>query len=148
MRDESVVLRLAREVGSPDVLQMLYLHACADLAAVGPGVLNDWKLELLTELYYRTRRHLTGEDASQSTAQEVHAHRAAVQELLVGQEDQAWWTKQVEALPAGYLLTVSPPGWWKCWAGCVDWHPPMSPRGAAMFPSAKCARTWWVPTSP
>jgi len=108
MRDESVVLRLAREVGSPDVLQMLYLHACADLAAVGPAVLNDWKLELLTELYYRTRRHLTGEDASQSTAREVHAHRTAVQELIRREEDQAWWTQQVQALPAGYLLTVSP----------------------------------------
>ena len=29
MRDDSVVMRLAREVGSPDVLQMLYLHSCA-----------------------------------------------------------------------------------------------------------------------
>ncbi|MHB8969276.1 MAG: [protein-PII] uridylyltransferase [Pirellulaceae bacterium] len=110
MRDESVVLRLAREVGSPDVLQMLYLHSCADLAAVGPDVLNDWKLELLTELYYRTRRHLTGEDASLSTAREVQAQRAAVQELSRDEPDQVWWDTQVSALPAGYLLTVSPPG--------------------------------------
>ena len=98
MRDESVVLRLAREVGSPDVLQMLYLHACADLAAVGPDVLNDWKLELLTELYYRTRRHLTGEDASQSTAREVQARRTAVQQLIPGEADQTWWAKQVQRL--------------------------------------------------
>ncbi len=108
MRDESVVLRLAREVGSPDVLQMLYLHSCADLAAVGPDVLNDWKLELLTELYYRTRRHLTGEDASQSTAREVADRRTAVQELARQETDQAWWSQQVASLPAGYLLTVSP----------------------------------------
>ena len=46
MHDESVVLRLAREVGSTDVLQMLYILSAADLAAVGPKVLNDWKLEL------------------------------------------------------------------------------------------------------
>jgi len=110
MRDESVVLRLAREVGSPDVLQMLYLHSCADLAAVGPGVLNDWKLELLTELYYRTRRHLTGEDASQATAREAAAQRAALHVLTDGETDQPWWTNQIEALPASYLLTDSPAG--------------------------------------
>jgi [protein-PII] uridylyltransferase len=108
MRDESVVLRLASEVGSPDVLQMAYLHACADLAAVGPGVLNDWKLELLTELYFRTRRHLTGEDASVSAAREVDAQRAALQELTRHEDDATWWTAQVQGLPAGYLLTVSP----------------------------------------
>ncbi len=110
MRDESVVLRLAREVGSPDVLQMLYLHSCADLAAVGPDVLNDWKLELLTDLYYRTRRHLTGEDASQSTAREVAMRRTAVQALARQEPDHDWWDMQVRALPAGYLLTVSPQG--------------------------------------
>ncbi|MHB8954157.1 MAG: [protein-PII] uridylyltransferase [Pirellulaceae bacterium] len=110
MYDDTVVLRLAREVGSPDVLQMLYLHSCADLAAVGPDVLNDWKLELLTELYYRTRRHLTGEDISRSTALEVKARRAAVQALSLDDPDPLWWNKQISALPAGYLLTVSPPG--------------------------------------
>ena len=89
---------------------MLYLHSCADLAAVGPDVLNDWKLELLTELYYRTRRHLTGEDASQSTAREVATRRAAVQELARQEPDQRLVGQQVAALPAGYLLTVSPQG--------------------------------------
>lgn len=108
MRDESVVLRLAREVGSPDVLQMLYVHACADLAAVGPDVLSDWKLELLTELYYRTRRHLTGEDDSASTARAVQTCRAAVQERAQDETDRNWWTRQIAALPAGYLLTATP----------------------------------------
>ncbi len=108
MRDASVALRLARAAGSPDVLQMLYVQACADLAAVGPGVLNDWRLELLTELYFRTRRHLTGEDASHSAAREIAARRAALQELVGEEDDQAWWGKQVQALPADYLLTVPP----------------------------------------
>jgi len=31
------------------MLQMLFLLTCADVAAVGPGVLNDWKLNLLSE---------------------------------------------------------------------------------------------------
>ena len=108
MRDVSVVMRLARETGSPEVLQMLYLHSCADLAAVGPDVLNDWKLELLTDLYYRARRHLTGEDISQSAARELVDRRAAVQELAQQEPDQAWWSQQIAALPAAYLLNASP----------------------------------------
>jgi [protein-PII] uridylyltransferase len=87
---------------------MLYLHACADLAAVGPDVLNDWKLELLTELYYRTRRHLTGEDVSQATAREVQTRREELRRLAQDQRDPAWWEAQVQALPTGYLLSVTP----------------------------------------
>ena len=33
------------------MLRLLFVLTCADLAAVGPGVLNDWKLEVLTDLY-------------------------------------------------------------------------------------------------
>jgi [protein-PII] uridylyltransferase len=108
MRDESVVLRLAREVGSPDVLQMLYILSCADLAAVGPKVLNDWKLELLTELYYRTRRHLTGEAESWSADRTAEERRASVRDLVAPSEDPIWWDKHIEALPSEYLLSVSP----------------------------------------
>ena len=56
--DEQVILRFAVDVGSPELLAMLFVLTCADLAAVGPGVLNDWKLEVLTDLYQRTMQHL------------------------------------------------------------------------------------------
>ena len=42
---------------------MLYLVTCADLAAVGPGVLNGWKVQVLTELYGRTSRRPEGRGA-------------------------------------------------------------------------------------
>ncbi len=59
--DPQVILKFAREVGSPEVLSMLYVLTCADLSAVGPGVFNDWKAEVLSMLYQRTLRHLTGD---------------------------------------------------------------------------------------
>ena len=108
MHDESVVLRLAREVGSTDVLQMLYLLSAADLAAVGPKVLNDWKLELLTDLYLRTRSHLTGEQASQSAQQESDQRRDSVRQLVTAAEHDTWWDAQIAALPNSYLLSVTP----------------------------------------
>lgn len=106
--DDSIVLRLAREVGSTDVLQMLYLLSAADLAAVGPKVLNDWKLELLTELYLRTRAQLTGEQESLDAQQEADRRRMAVGQLVEPSEKGPWWDQQIAALPASYLLSLSP----------------------------------------
>src|SRR6266550_9596321 len=48
-----LVGRFVEEVGSKSRLEMLYLMTCADLAAVGPDVLNSWKIEVLSELYFR-----------------------------------------------------------------------------------------------
>ncbi len=62
--DEQLVVRFAVEVGSPDVLEMLFVLTAADLAAVGPGVLNGWKIEVLSDLFERTMEHLAGDRAS------------------------------------------------------------------------------------
>ena len=51
-----LVNRFAEEVGTQERLDLLYLVTCADLAAVGPDVLNSWKVEVLSELYVRASR--------------------------------------------------------------------------------------------
>ena len=51
LNDESVIVNFAVEVGRLDWLRKLFVLTCADLAAVGPGVLNSWKQDLLTQLY-------------------------------------------------------------------------------------------------
>jgi [protein-PII] uridylyltransferase len=96
--DEQTVVSLAVEVGTPEVLQMLYLLSAADLAAVGPGTLNDWKLDLLTTLYERTR-------AARHRAK--HA-RLAVKTALGKRGEEPWFAEQIENLPNSYLLS-SPP---------------------------------------
>jgi [protein-PII] uridylyltransferase len=108
LHDESVILRLAVEVGSPHVLRLLYLHSCADIAAVGPGVLNDWKLELLTDLYHRTLEHLTGSDVSRTVEEKTRERRQAIREQVGGERWNSWWESQVAGLPASYLLDVEP----------------------------------------
>ncbi|WP_417746899.1 [protein-PII] uridylyltransferase [Rosistilla oblonga] len=62
LNDPDMLTMFASEVGTPQRLDMLVLHTIADLTAVGPDVLTDWKLSLLRELYENTKRYFrTGE---------------------------------------------------------------------------------------
>lgn len=107
LNNESVILSFAAQVGSIEVLQLMFVHTCADLAAVGPGTLNDWKLELLTELYERTREQLSGDYQGTSARQRTSALREKLIAEYDDPERQPWWSKQIRSLPAGYLAAGS-----------------------------------------
>ncbi|MFK8111559.1 MAG: [protein-PII] uridylyltransferase [Rubripirellula sp.] len=57
LSDPEIVLSFAKVVGSIRRLELLVVHTYADLVAVGPGVVTDWKLNLIEDLYRRTRRY-------------------------------------------------------------------------------------------
>lgn len=59
--DPETVKNFARIVGSVTRLQMLTALTCVDIKSVGPGIWNDWKGELLRQLYERARQDLMGE---------------------------------------------------------------------------------------
>ncbi len=105
--DPQVVLDFAVEVGSPDRLKMLYCLTAADIGAVGPGVLNTWKLEMLTQLYHRTMRHLAG-DASLETDEHLAGSREAVRRLVAGRADADWFGREVDALSPAMLSSCPP----------------------------------------
>ncbi len=100
--DEATWLHLAREVGSPFMLQMLFLLTCADLAAVGPGVLNEWKLRLITELYLQTREHLT-QDLGQRPAKLIARRKRAEVAALIEQQIQAQGSRSHTQQPQQWL---------------------------------------------
>lgn len=54
VQDPSLIERFSETIRSPEILAMLYLLTTADLKAVGPMILSDWKAGLLAELYQRT----------------------------------------------------------------------------------------------
>lgn len=103
--DESLVLRFAVDVGSPEILSMLFVLTCADLASVGPGVLNSWKIEVLGNLYRRTMRHLSGE-AGGDTQQDLRRLRQGVLQALETDADDPWFVREVESLTPGCLWDV------------------------------------------
>jgi [protein-PII] uridylyltransferase len=100
--DDQVVVRFAVEVGSPEMLDMLLVLTVADIAAVGPGVWNDWKGEVLVDLYYRTMRHLAGDSPASDWSER---RRAAVRAALAREprSDLEWYDLQIDALPSAYL---------------------------------------------
>ena len=51
--DEQLIRNFAEEIGTIERLRTLFVLTCADLAAVGPGVLNDWKIDLLADVFTR-----------------------------------------------------------------------------------------------
>ena len=60
LSDMQVVMGFAKTVETAEILKMLYILTLADVAAVGPGTLTNWKIELLGELFEKTLEILTG----------------------------------------------------------------------------------------
>jgi [protein-PII] uridylyltransferase len=102
--DDQLIVRFAVEVGSAEALRMLFVLTCADLAAVGPGVLNSWKGEVLADLYLRTLRHLSGDSPSLAADE----RRLAARKAVSNEPDPAWFERQIDLLPSSYLMTTLP----------------------------------------
>jgi [protein-PII] uridylyltransferase len=106
--DQDLVVRFAVQVGSPELLRMLYVLTAADLAAVGPGVWDGWKAQIVTDLYHHAMQHLAGDSPATVLDEQVQQRREAIRAWLGGRRDEAWFVRQLDALPLGYL-TATPP---------------------------------------
>ncbi|MCA9263217.1 MAG: [protein-PII] uridylyltransferase [Planctomycetales bacterium] len=102
--DESVIVQFASQVGSPELLKMLFVMTAADFAAVGPDVLNPWKVEVLTGVFQRAMDHLSGGRTSQADLA-VAQRREELRRRVAGKDAQ-WYRDQVDALPSAYLFDV------------------------------------------
>jgi [protein-PII] uridylyltransferase len=80
--DPKTVRDFAAIVQSPERLKLLLVLTVADISAVGPGIWNGWKGQLLRALYYETEPLVAGGHtqlpARERTAKAQEAFRAAV----------------------------------------------------------------------
>ncbi|WP_428643574.1 [protein-PII] uridylyltransferase [Roseibium sp.] len=60
LSDRKTITDFANTVQSLERLKLLLILTVADIRAVGPGVFNGWKGQLLRTLYYATEPHLSG----------------------------------------------------------------------------------------
>jgi [protein-PII] uridylyltransferase len=107
--DEQMIVRFAVQVGSPELLGMLYVLTACDMAAVGPDAWNGWKAEVVTDLYQRTMQHLAADSPAVHPEQQLRKRRESVRAWLGPDKDQPWFVRQVESLPPTYL-GGTPPG--------------------------------------
>ncbi len=76
--DPDVIRHFAELLKQEERLRALLLHSYADLSAVAPGVWTEWKGSLLTRLYLRTERFMTGR--------------------TLPMDDGVWLTQKIEAV--------------------------------------------------
>src|SRR6202012_2204890 len=80
--DPKTVRDFVAQVQSPEMLRLLLILTVADIRAVGPGVWNGWKGQLLRELYYAAEHMMTGGDQAPARGARVAAAKAALGEKL------------------------------------------------------------------
>lgn len=99
--DPQTVAKFADRVGNLERLRLLLILTVADIRAVGPGVWNGWKGQLLRDLYYSTEAALRGGRTDEQSvrthlAERADAARAALAKVggaaaaLAGVEDAYW----------------------------------------------------------
>jgi [protein-PII] uridylyltransferase len=76
--DPKTVRDFVATVQSPEMLRLLLILTVADIRAVGPGVWNGWKGQLLRELYYEAESVMQGGDATPARASRVKEAKEAL----------------------------------------------------------------------
>ncbi|MCC7475164.1 MAG: [protein-PII] uridylyltransferase [Pirellulales bacterium] len=106
--DPQLVARFVAEVGSRTNLDLLFLVTCADLAAVGPGVLNSWKVQVLADLHARAARQFAAEGDPGIEPIGAAERRAAWELLSNTEQADSWFTRQLAVLPEPFVNKRTP----------------------------------------
>ncbi|HEV7158859.1 MAG TPA: [protein-PII] uridylyltransferase [Caulobacteraceae bacterium] len=109
LADPATVAAFAALVESPERLRMLLVLTVADISAVGPGVWNGWKGQLLRELYEATEATFRGGRISDAAGiakrrQEASAYDARNALAAAAPDATAW----ASAMEDAYFNAFSP----------------------------------------
>ena len=104
LSDRKTIENFAAVVQSLERMKLLLILTVADIRAVGPGVWNSWKAQLLRKLYYETEPVLTGGFSEVNRQRRVELAQA---EFRAEMKD--WSGQEVD----GYLARHYPAYWLK-----------------------------------
>jgi [protein-PII] uridylyltransferase len=104
LSDRKTIENFAAVVQSAERLKLLTILTTADIRAVGPGVWNGWKAQLLRTLYYETEPVLTGGFSEVNRAQRVAAAQAEFRAAMAD-----WPSERLES----YIAKHYPAYWLK-----------------------------------
>ncbi len=84
LTDPRTIENFADEVQTMERLEHLLVLTEIDIKAVGPGVFNSWKAQLLRELFHETQRLLSGHDGAAYRGGRVAAAQLAFEQAFDG----------------------------------------------------------------
>ncbi len=108
IHDKKVIQKFVRTVKDPEVLRQFLILTVADIAAVGPDVMNKWKETLLIELFSQAYATFSENGDSkhidQDEEQQVQEIRRLLQQQTEGDEriDENWIHEQLAQFPVRY----------------------------------------------
>ena len=109
INDLEMVAGFVSKLGSANVLNMLFVLTCADISAVGPGVLTPWKLQLLTDLFNRCTEILTGDGGTEPRSDlQLEKLCDRISQCADDEDAQMWLRETARNLPNNYLQSHSP----------------------------------------
>ncbi|MFK7766930.1 MAG: [protein-PII] uridylyltransferase [Mariniblastus sp.] len=108
INDQAMVAEFASNVGSVQLLSMLFVLTCADITAVGPGVFNAWKQGLLTDLFLNAKKILAGETDEPLHHQRYEQIYDTVALYSDDPAEQDWLRRKAVGLPKNYCAMHSP----------------------------------------
>ena len=107
--DPATVAAFAEIVGDLERLRLLLVLTVADIRAVGPGVWNNWKAQLMRELYAATEAFFRGgrgaDGAGRYRKRQSEAAEQARAELLAADAEAAAFAQSTED---AYFVAFSP----------------------------------------
>jgi [protein-PII] uridylyltransferase len=102
LSDRMTIENFSAVVQSVERMKLLTILTTADIKAVGPGVWNGWKAQLLRALYYETEPVLTGGFSEVNRAQRVVAAQAELRAALTD-----WPAAEIDA-----FIALQYPAYW------------------------------------
>jgi [protein-PII] uridylyltransferase len=108
LSDRKTIENFAAVVQSAERLKLLTILTTADIRAVGPGVWNGWKSQLIRTLYYETEPVLTGGFSEVNRAQRVAIAQTELRAALKDWPPERLETYIAKHYPA-YWLKVDLP---------------------------------------
>ncbi|MBK5957530.1 [protein-PII] uridylyltransferase [Rhodoplanes elegans] len=94
LSDRRTIENFVQIVQSLERMKLLTMLTTADIKAVGPGVWNSWKSQLLRALYYEAEPALTGGFSEVNRAQRVAASQTAFRKEIASVTD--WPPEQID----------------------------------------------------
>ncbi|UCF89188.1 MAG: [protein-PII] uridylyltransferase [bacterium] len=109
LHEERTILETARLAGTPERLKLLYLLTMADLKAVGPGVWNEWKASLITELFIETLKAIEqGGINREEVMEKILLGRTFVEEKLAADHPPGKLKAELDTLTERAYLMYRP----------------------------------------